>query len=135
MSNITQDKDSQAFIESDCVLNFNGCEFSSGGAYLLKRKETGKLEGLLYMYQEKTSEPYTDKYGRKYGASYRYYVGTWDGSQKVNAITGKEWLSNFGDKRQSIWFSWNGLYFYGIWYKSNSDIVRCRQITQKSYYS
>lgn len=134
MSDIIKDTQSAAFVENNCKIDFGGREFSAGGSWMLRRKDTGKMEALLYI--SKKEEVYIDTTGHNWGKVTRLYLGSWDGSLKVQvAYRGSEYRSNFGDIRQSVWFRWNGLYFHGIWYKSGSDIVRARQITEKSYYS
>jgi hypothetical protein len=98
------------FIENDCSIVLEGKTFSNGGAFIGKRKDNGKLGGILYAY------PKEDK------------VGTWDGKTKFNAFFGNEWTSNMRDKRQSVYFSYDGKKFYGVYYKTNSDIVRVREL-------
>ena len=99
------------FIEENCKIDLNGNSFESGGSYLLTRKDTGKKVGLFYAYEN-------DK-----------KVGNWHGDKKVNAIFGHTWRSNFMDKRQSVYFTWEGTRFYGVYYKENSDIIRAREIS------
>lgn len=119
-----------AFIEKDCKLKIDGHEFSYGGAWLCKRVDTGKYEGWLYMYED--DKTYT-KDGKP--ASCRPKIGSWDGSIKISCYRGKEWFSNFGDKRQSVWFKYNGHYFYGVHYsKGFSDLVKVREIKTENYY-
>ena len=131
MSQIIQaENEFNGFVETDCKIELKGHEFTSGGAWLCKRKDTGKYGGVLYAYK-KVIIPKSEKRNE----SYQIWVGTWDGSQKVQCQTGTEYRSNFGDMRQSVWFRWEGRFFWGTWYKSNSDIVRCVEITEKSYYS
>ena len=105
-------KTNGCFADVKCTIEIEGKKFTSGGAFIGKDKN-GKYGGLLYAY-EKTNQ-----------------VGNWDGSIKVNAIFGRGWKSNFGDIRQSVWFTYKGTCFYGVYYKSNSDIVRCRQIIKQ----
>jgi hypothetical protein len=124
-SQIVQSENSIAFIESDCKIELGGREFTSGGAWLCQRIDTGRFEGWLYAYKKVISE--------KTG-SYQIWVGTWDGSKQVHCTTGQEYYSNFGDTRQSLWFRWNGRYFWGIWYKSGGDLVKCREIKAESYW-
>lgn len=53
-------------------------------------------------------------------------VGGW--ADKIcTAYYGKEWKSVFGDIRQAVYFSFEGLKYWGIYYKSNSDIIRYKK--------
>lgn len=99
-------------LEQECVFEFEGRKFESGGAYIGRHKETGRLEGLLYVHRE-DGEP--------------RYVGSWGGGLRIPARFGREWRSAFGDLRQSVYFTMEGTPFYGIYYKSGSAIVRCRE--------
>ena len=99
------------FVETDCTVKFNEQSFTSGGAFIGRRKDNGKLGGILYAYEQQNM------------------VGDWHGQTKVLARFGNEWHSNFGDTRQSVYFTWQGIPFYGIYYKSGGDIVRVREIT------
>ena len=40
---------------------------------------------------------------------------------------GKQWKSCFGEIRQSVYFTFEGLKYWGTYYKSNSDIIRYRK--------
>jgi len=119
MSEIVKDQDNN-FIEDKACIELEGKKFCSGGSYLLTRKDNGKKQGLFYAYPRKNE---------KTGYSW-LEIGTWDGSKKVNCVRGDSWYSNFGDERQSVWFEWDGVYMYGIYFKSNSDIVRAREINK-----
>jgi hypothetical protein len=103
-------KNKPCFVEQECILEHEGKKFESGGTWLAKRKDNDKLEGTFYAYPKEFS------------------VGSWDGSIKVKATFGHSWRSNFGDVRQSIYFTYKGVNFYGVYYKTNSDIVRVREI-------
>lgn len=102
-------KTNGCFADVECTIEFEGKKFTSGGAFIGKDKN-GKYGGLLYA-DEKTKQ-----------------VSNWDGSIKINAYFGREWQNNMGDVRQSIWFTYKGIKFYGLYYKTNSDIVRCQQV-------
>ena len=101
-------KEGLCFMETATII-LDGKEFASGGGFLLKDKN-GKFGGLLYAYE---------KEGK---------IGDWSGKCKVSAHFGNIWCSNMGDKRQSVYFSYDGHNFYGVYFKSNSDIVRVREI-------
>lgn len=92
------DENSGAFIDSECTITHNGKSYTQGGAWMMKRKDTGKFEGRVY---------HTEKNGR-------HFVQNWDGSFEVPAIVGRMWRSNMGDRRQSVWFKWNNRYFHGV---------------------
>jgi len=97
-------------IDQDCTIEHEGKKFTSGGAFIGKDKND-KFGGIVYAY-ESTKQ-----------------VGNWDGSIKINARFGMTWQNNMGDIRQSVYFTYESVNFYGVYYKSGSDIVRCRQIT------
>ena len=98
------------FVDQNCTFTFEGKAFTSGGAFLGIDKKTGKMGGLLYAFEK-------DK-----------QVGNWHGTIKINAYFGREYYSNMGDKRQSVYFTWHGKPFYGVYYKTNSDLIRCREV-------
>jgi len=112
MSNLEIGKDN-SFIESDCKINFDGREYESGGSWLLRRVKDNKLVGILYAYDKEDC------------------VSSWSGDLKIPAHFGNEWYSNFGDKRQSVYFTYCGKNFYGVYYKSGSCIVRVREIKER----
>jgi hypothetical protein len=121
MSEIIKDNQTGAFVEDKCCIEHEGHKFCSGGSWLGIRKDTGKMEGILYA----TNTPYE-------GNS---VITSWDGSLKIRAVYGREWRDNFGGLNQSVYFRYNDRYFYGRWAgKDRSDIVRCREITEKSYF-
>jgi len=98
------------FIDQDCKISAQGMSFTSDGAFILRNIKTNKLGGILYAYPKEKK------------------VGNWHGSIKIRAYFGREWYSNIGDKRQSIYFIYEGVSFYGVYYKTNSDIVRVKEI-------
>jgi hypothetical protein len=52
---------------------------------------------------------------------------TWTGQELGNVSFGREWRSNFGDKRQAITVCGiNGLTYFGTYYKSSGDYARIR---------
>jgi hypothetical protein len=109
MSSMVKDN-TGAHIEDHCAIEHNGQSFESGGSYLLRRKDTGKLEGMLYR------QP-------------NGMIGTWDSLQLVKATWGLPFMTNLGVKAQYCWFTWEGKRFIG---RNNSiewqDIVRVREI-------
>lgn len=59
----------------------------------------------------------------------RCEVGTWTGQKLGDAKFAHEWQDNCGSIRQSVYIKGiNGKYYYGIYFKSGSDIVRFREI-------
>jgi hypothetical protein len=117
---IIKDKHNQAFIEKDCEITVQNKVFSSGGAWIMKRKDNNLFEGVLYLYRRKI-------YNKKnIHTATQYFVGTWDGNKKVQAVKLNEWINNYGDIRQHFYFIWEGVKFWGINYGDN-DIVRCKQ--------
>jgi hypothetical protein len=70
--------DPLAFSENDCTVIFDGRAFSSGGAYLLPLKLTGKLAGVLYLCGNPASYPpfiVTDWHGRALAVAHT--IATW----------------------------------------------------------
>lgn len=92
------------YIEKDCIIEHEGRKFESGGAVIANG------QAILYAYEKDKA------------------VGTWHGDKKYPAYYGHEWRSCFGDKRQSVYFSIDNVKYYGVYYKSGSDIVRARAI-------
>jgi len=110
-------KSGSAFIEQKCCIEHEGQKFCSGGSWLCVRKDTGKMEGILY------------------GNYNKQEVSSWDGTLKIPAIYGREYRNNFGALCQSVYFRYDGKYFYGRWLgKDWSQIVRVREITKRSYF-
>lgn len=91
-------------IETDCT--FAGIE--CGGAWLVECSD-GRMRGVLYA-APKTSE-----------------VQDWHGVLRIPARFGNVWTSNMGDRRQSVYFTYEGRPFRGIW-MMGSDIVRCTEL-------
>jgi hypothetical protein len=85
----TIDKSDAAFVERDATIYHDGKAFASGGAWLLERKDNGKLAGILYNLGNGE-------------------LGTWDGSIKVKAHFGRVFSTNFGTRAQYAWFTWQG---------------------------
>jgi len=100
--------DPMTFAEKATIVH-DGQEFTSGGGFIGQDKN-GRYGGLVYAFE-----------GEK-------KVGDWGGTCKVDAHFGSTWRSNWGDVRQSVHFTYNGVRFYGVYFKSGSDIVRVRQI-------
>jgi len=103
-----------AFLEQNCTIEIDGHSLPNGGGWLCKRVDTGKYEGLLYAYLSE------------------HEIGSWNGSIKIPARFGYSWHSNMGDIRQSVYFTHEidsvKHYFYGVYYKSGSDIVRVKEV-------
>ena len=124
MAEVITDSNTGAFIEQKCCINFpDHGKFCAGGSWLCVNVKTGKMQGILYA-SHKPDPEIGD------------YVQSWDGSIKIRAIYGsKEYYDNFGGLRQSVYFRYQGKYFWGKWYgKEWSDIIRCQEITEKSYF-
>ena len=98
------------FVETDASMKILGRKFTSGGAFIAKRRDTGKLGGILYAYPNDNA------------------VGSWDGKMKIPANFDREYYSNMGDKRQTIRFYHDGKRFIGTWFKDRSDVVRVKEI-------
>lgn len=98
-----------SFIEQNCTFTVEGKSFTSGGALL---DDNGR--GIFYAYPEKRS------------------IGNWHGDMLIPATYGREYRSNFGDRRQTIYFEYNGEKYIGVWYTKNwSQIVRVRRLKTK----
>ena len=83
---------------------------SESGAWILEHRDNGLFAGMLYAYPKESK------------------VGSWDGSLKIPALFLNEWYSNMGDKRQLVHFEYQRRRFSGTYYKSNSDLVRIREL-------
>lgn len=99
-------------IEKGTIFRYKGQAFHSGGAFIGKTRK-GIRVGILYAYPKESK------------------VGDWKGRWKVPATFGNEWRSSFGDKRQNVKFKIGKKNFSGIYFKSNSDIVRVKEIKLK----
>ena len=122
MAEVITDNNTGAFIEQKCCIQHDGMNFCAGGSYLAIRKDTGKMEGIMYACHK------PDENGNS-------VISSWDGSLKIRAIYGREYRDNFGGKRCNVYFRYNGRYFWGRWYGMEfSDIIRCKEITEKSYF-
>lgn len=97
------------FIEEGTITH-EGRAFTSGGAHIGTHKTTGKMGGVLYAFPKENK------------------VGSWDGKLKLPAHFGKEYRDNFGGTRQTVYFKYQGKEFVGIWFKSQGDIVRVKEI-------
>jgi hypothetical protein len=110
-----------AFIEENATIEIDGHSYTSSGAFLAKRTDTGKYCGILYASGVDHKQWYQHA-----------HVGSWDGSIKIPAYYGNAWKNNFGDARQSVYFTHaiDGVkrYFYGVYYRSSSDIVRVQEV-------
>jgi len=103
----------KTFAETDCTFNFGEHSCTSGGAYIGVHRKTGKLGGLLYIQD-----------GGK-------MVGDWHGDDVTPVeYAGKVYRSNFGDRRQTLYFHWHDTPMMGVYMRENSDIVRCKQIKE-----
>lgn len=101
-----------------------GKTFEGMGSYLMPNPKTGRLEGILYNGNE-------TKKLNQYNNSSIGYIGSWDGTLKIKAYFTHKWISNFGDTRQAVYFMMDNKPFYGIYYKTNSDIIRVRELKNK----
>ena len=121
-SEIIQCSNSLNMIEKSDIL-LEGKVFEGMGSYIMPNQK-GMLEGILYQTGEikKLSQYSNMNIG---------FVGSWDGTFKVKAYYLNSWISNFGDERQAVYFMIKDKPFYGIYYKTNSDIVRIRELKKK----
>ena len=106
---LQDDKDPLLHYEEGTLIH-EGEKYSSGGSHIWFNKKLERYEGIFYQYFKENM------------------IGNWEGSEKVKAHYGHVWFSNFSDERQSVYFTWKGIKFYGVWMKSFSCIVRARQI-------
>jgi hypothetical protein len=113
VARILRGEDEGTFIEQECVFEHEGRQYEAGGSFIGRHRKSGRLGGLLYVYRTE---------GRP------SHVGSWGGDLKVPARFCREWQSNMGDMRQSVYFEMEDTPFFGVWYKSMNDIVRCREI-------
>lgn len=101
--------DGKTYFEKKCTFEWLGKTFEAGGAFIGFNKITQKHSGIVYEYQSEGK------------------VGNWHGDIKVNAIFGRKRIGSFGEIRQSVWFIWRGIKFYGICSNCRSDI-KAREI-------
>ena len=121
-SELIQCSNSNAMIEKSDIIH-NGKTFEGMGSYLMPNKK-GLMDGILYCIGD-------IKKLSQYRNLNTGFVGSWDSSFKVKAYFLNEWVSNFGDTRQLVYFMINGKPFYGIYYKTNSDIIRVKELKTK----
>ena len=108
------------FIDQNCTIEHNGQTFESGGAFIAERADTGKLAGVVYA---QWADPKTDPHIT--GG----YITNWHGDIKIRAYFGREYRSNFGDKRRSVWFTYKGREMFGVWCSTDwNQLVRVREI-------
>lgn len=98
------------FIERECILEHEGRKYESGGAWIGAHRDTGRLGGLLYVHRTEGQAT---------------HVGSWGDSLRLDAYFGRTWRSGWGDERQVVYFTYVERPFYGIWYKSAGDFLRC----------
>lgn len=109
------DKETGAFIDQNCVFDFQGKKFESGGAWICKRVDNGKFGGRVYATCEKDER--------------RGTVQNWHGTLKMPAYFGKIYRSNFGDRRRSVWFTYKNMSFQGMWCNIDyNELVTVKQI-------
>ena len=103
-------KENTAFIEQDCTIELDGKKFSSGGSWLMKRKDNSKYEGIMY------AGPSTNE------------VTSWNGTLRIKAHYGKVFQGNMS-KRQYCWFTHEGHKFIGINYSvNNQECITIKEI-------
>lgn len=111
-----------AFIETECTITHDGKDYTSSGAWLCKRVDTGKYEGMLYLKEKPTLQ-----------------LTSWDGSIVIPCKLVRIWINNWGDKRICVHFSHvidNTVhYFTGICYAGTLgfELTRVREIREKTY--
>jgi hypothetical protein len=98
------------FVERECPITWKGKTFTAGGAWLLKRKDTGRHQAMLYAYPDEGK------------------IGNCTGDWKVPANFGKEWHGTMGDLRQTVTAIIDGKRFSGTYFKSTGDIVRLKEL-------
>jgi hypothetical protein len=101
----------EGFIDENCIFEFEGTKFESGGAFLAKRVDNGKYVGQVYAQWDKQE------------------VRNWHGDIKIPAFYGPEYRSNMGDLRQSVYFHYQGKLLFGTWYsKEWNQLVRVKEV-------
>lgn len=95
MATIIRDDNKIAFIETDCTFEFQGKKFTSGGSFICQRKDNGKYGGIVY------------------ADTANNQVTSWNGSIKILARFSPEYRHNMGGKIQHVWFTYQGINFYG----------------------
>ena len=109
-SEMVQDKATGAFIEPACTMIHEGHEFTSGGAWLAQRKDTGKFEGYIY------ANPETKE------------VTSWDGKLRIPAYFSASHRHNFGGQMRHMWFTYQGKKFYGRYCCDYNECVHVKEV-------
>jgi hypothetical protein len=98
-------------IETDCTWEHDGKKFTSGGSWIIQNPDTGKHFGLVYADDVKG------------------VVTDWHGRVSVPARFGRVFHGNFGDRRRSVTFTYQGIKFQGIWAGMDyNQSVRVREV-------
>lgn len=117
---------SQAMIEKADLIH-NKITFEGLGSYLIPNKE-GILMGIMYRLDKINPTHSLIKINGNWKNQSKGFIGSWNGELKIKAYYFNEWISNFGDTRQSVYFILKNKAFHGIYYKTNSDIIRVKEL-------
>lgn len=103
------------FVDQNCTFTAQGKEFESGGAWLTKLKA-----------QKAKDETFI---GMVYADDEAGTVSNWHGTIKIPARFGPVWVSNFGDRRRTVRFVWQGVQMFGVWCGIEfNQVVKVRQV-------
>ena len=101
------------YVETGCTLTFRRKSYTMGGSYFAFNRKTGKHEGMVYGDWNDSPD----------------HVSNWHGDLVIPATYGPIWVSNMGDKRRSVRFTYAGITFAGIWYAiENNQCIKVREV-------
>lgn len=107
------------FIEIDCVVEFEGEVFESGGSWLSDCTD-GYRRGVVY------AKPHHDFAGKVIDGAHGGSVTDWHGRQLATASFGRVYVGSFGAKMRSVSFTVNGVRFSGRYGCDWADAVRVK---------
>lgn len=114
-STLIKDEKTGAFIEQDCTIELQGHKFTSGGAFIAQRKDTGKFEGYVYAQIQ--------EHDAGYG-----FVTSWAGDIRRHAYFSRRYYHNFGGTMRHVWFKYNGMNFHGQYCDKWNECVHVKQV-------
>lgn len=108
---VLKDNEADTICNQKCIISHEGIDFESGGAFIGKRHDTGKLVGIIYA--DDTNSQVTN----------------WHGDIKIHAYFGRIFYPNFGDRRRWVHFTYQGIPMAGCWCGMDYNMaVRVKQV-------
>ena len=114
------------FVEQSCVIEHNGQQFESGGAWLCDCSD-GYRRGVVYAKVDEYTETALAAYSR-FAVSYprRGIVTDWHGNKIADALYGRPYRGGFGAKMRTVSFVLDGVTYTGRYGCDWSEAVRVR---------